>query len=107
MEVNAPYVPGRRAHYYVKQFGLGYAKKADRADTYITYENGQFKKSLNFGLFRIHPIVRRGATIHTVLAEPKAKKEKKETKPLDWNQAVATITSALMGFSTVYVLLTR
>ena len=107
MEVNAPYVPGRRAHYYVKQFGLGYAKKADRADTYLTYENGQFKKSLNFGLFRIHPIVRRGATIHTVLAEPKANKEKKETKPLDWNQAVATVTSAVMGFSTLYVLLTR
>jgi polysaccharide export outer membrane protein len=106
-ELNAPYVPGRRAHFYVKQFGLGYAKKADRADTYLTYENGQFKKSLNFGLFRIHPIVRRGATIHTVLAEPKANKVKKEVKPLDWNQAIATVTSAVMGFSTVYVLLTR
>jgi polysaccharide export outer membrane protein len=105
--VNAPFVPGRRSHYYVKQFGLGYAKKADKSETYLTYENGQFKKSLDFGLFRIHPVVRSGATIHTVLAEPKANKEKKEVKPLDWNQAVATVTSAVMGFSTVYVLLTR
>ena len=105
--VNAPFIPGRRAHYYVKQFGLGYAKKADKSDTYLTYENGQFRKSLDFGVFRIHPVVRRGATIHTVLAEPKANKEKKEVKPLDWNQAIATVTSAIMGFSTVYVLLTR
>ena len=105
--VNAPFVPGRRANYYVKQFGLGYAKKADKSDTYLTYENGQFRKSLDFGVFRIQPVVRRGATIHTVLAEPKANKEKKEVKPLDWNQAIATVTSAILGFSTVYVLLTR
>jgi polysaccharide export outer membrane protein len=107
MEVNAPYLPGRRAHYYVKQYGLGYAKKAKRADTYITYENGQFKKSLNFGLFRLHPIVRRGATIHTVLKEPKPERQKAESKPLDWNQVVATLTSGAMGFATVYTLLTR
>ena len=105
--LNAPYVPGKRAHFYVKSFGLGYVKKANRADTYITYENGQFKKALNFGVFRIHPVVQQGATIHTVLKEPKEEKEKREVKPMDWNQVVATLTSAIMGFSTVYVLLTR
>jgi hypothetical protein len=52
-------------------------------------------------------LVQRGATIHTVLKEPKEAKEKREVKPMDWNQLVATLTSAIMGFSTVYVLLTR
>ena len=105
--LHAPFVPGKRAHYYVKTYGLGYVKKANRADTYLTYENGQAKKSLDFGVFRIHPVVQRGATIHTVLKEPKEAKEKREVKPMDWNQVVATLTSAIMGFSTVYVLLTR
>jgi len=105
--LHAPYVPGKRAHYYVNTFGLGYVKKANRADTYLTYDNGQAKKSLDFGVFRIHPVVQRGATIHTVLKEPKEAKEKREVKPMDWNQVVSTFTTAIMGFSTVYVLLTR
>ena len=92
----------------MKTFGLGYLKKANRADTYVTYENGQSKKAVNlFGVFHIHPVVQRGATIHTVLKEPKEEKEKREVKPMDWNQVVATLTSAIMGFSTVYILLTR
>jgi len=107
IELNAPFSPGRRAGYYVKNFGLGFSKKANRTDTYVSYDNGQFKKSLNFGLFYISPLVREGGTIHTVLRDPKPKKEKMERKPFDWNQAVATLTSAVMGFSTVYVLLTR
>lgn len=106
-ELNAPFTPGRRAGYYVKNYGLGYAKKASRVNTYVTYENGQFKKSQNYGLFHVQPLVREGATIHTVLVEPKPKKDKTERKSFDWNQAVATVTSAVMGFSTVYVLLTR
>jgi protein involved in polysaccharide export with SLBB domain len=107
LELNAPFVPGRRANQYVSAFALGYAKKANRAGTYLTYENGQYKRALNFGLFRIHPVVKRGATIHTVLRAPKEEKSKREVKPMDWNQVVATLTSAIMGFSTVYVLLTR
>ncbi len=49
-----------------------------------------------------------GATIHTVLEEPKANKEKAEVKALDWNQVVATLTSAgQWALEPVYALLTR
>jgi hypothetical protein len=58
-------------------------------------------------LIRVYPIIRRGAVIHTVLKEPKEKREKAAPKSLDWNQVVATLTSAAMGFGTVYTLLTR
>lgn len=105
--LHAPFEANRRTTYYVKQFGLGFAKKADIQETYVSYPNGQFSKVLNFGLFRIHPIVRPGATIHTVLKDPKPEKRKAEPKALDWNQVVATLTSAAMGFGTVYTLLTR
>ena len=104
---NAPFEPNRRSSYFVKQFGLGFAKKASIKDTYVSYHNGQFSKVRNYGLFWIHPIVRPGATIHTVLKEPKPQKRKAEPNPLDWNQVVATLTSAAMGFGTVYTLLTR
>jgi len=106
-ELSAPFELGRRTTYYVNKFGLGFAKRAARAETYVQYPNGKFDKTRNYGIFRVHPIVRRGATIHTVLKEPKEKREKAAPKSLDWNQVVATLTSAAMGFGTVYTLLTR
>ena len=34
-------------------------------------------------------------------------KKVRERKPLDWNQLVATVSSAAMGFGTVYALINR
>jgi polysaccharide export outer membrane protein len=106
-EFSVPFEVGRRTTYYVNNFGLGFAKRANRAKTYVQYPNGKFDKTRNYGLFRVHPIVRQGATIHTVLKEPRGKREKVAPKALDWNQVVASLTSAAMGFGTVYTLLTR
>jgi protein involved in polysaccharide export with SLBB domain len=107
--VNTPYVPGKRARYYVKEFALGFNGDAARKDTYVKYPNGKVDRTYNFGLFKVYPKIHKGATIYTAVTQPKEreKREKREVKPLDWNQAVATVTSAVMGFSTVYVLLTR
>jgi hypothetical protein len=107
IELNAPYESNRRSNFYVNTYGLGFAKRADRIETYVRYPNGRFDKTRNYGLFRVYPIVRRGATIQTVLKEPKEKREKSAPKALDWNQVVASLTSAAMGFGTVYTLLTR
>ena len=107
IELNAPYESNRRSNFYVNTYGLGFAKRANRVETYVRYPNGQFDKTRNYGLFRLYPIVRRGAIIHTVLKEPKEKREKAAPKSLDWNQVVASLTSAAMGFGTVYTLLTR
>ena len=105
--LNAPFEPNHRSSYYINQFALGFAKKASKMETYVGYPNGQFSKVRNFGLIRIQPIVRPGATIYTVLKDPKPEKRKAEPKALDWNQVVATLSSAAIGFGTVYTLLTR
>ena len=107
--VNTPYVSGKRARYYVRQFALGYTRDAARADTYVKYPNGKVSRTINLGLLKVYPRIQKGATIYTSIKtkEEREKREKRDVKPLDWNQAVATVTSAIMGFSTVYVLLTR
>jgi hypothetical protein len=107
--VNTPYVPGKRARYYVKEYALGFNRDAARKDTYVKYPNGKVDRTYNLGLFKVYPKIQKGATIYTAVVQEKQreKREKREVKPLDWNQAVATVTSAIMGFSTVYVLLTR
>ena len=47
-----------------------------------------------------------GGVIH-VNKKPKKTKNIRDRRPLDWNQAIATLTSAAMGFGTVYALINR
>ncbi|KRO83944.1 MAG: hypothetical protein ABR87_05450, partial [Cryomorphaceae bacterium BACL7 MAG-121220-bin83] len=39
--LNAPYVPQKRARYYVKHFALGFNTEAARSNTYVKYPNGE------------------------------------------------------------------
>ena len=107
--LNAPYVPQKRARYYVKHFALGFNTEAARSNTYVKYPNGEVGRTRNFGLFKVYPKIHKGATIYTVVKvkEERERRQKRETKPLDMNQAVATVTAALTGFATLYVLMTR
>ena len=108
-EINVPYVPGTSARRYITKHALGFAKKADRAGIYVEYPNGNVDRTKNFGLFKNYPTVKKGATIHIAMTPEKVKeeKEKRERKPFDMNQAVATVTAALTSFATLYLIVTR
>jgi hypothetical protein len=98
-------LPRLRADNYIKEFAMGYAKRADRAGILVKYPNGKYSRTRNYGLFLSYPRVRPGAEISVVL-KPEKIKSKKEVK-FDVNQAIATVTAALTSFATIYVLLTR
>jgi hypothetical protein len=108
-EINVPYTPGKSARRYVTKHALGFAKKADRAGIYVEYPNGTVDRTKNYGLFKDYPSVKKGGTIYIAMKPEKVKdeKEKRERKPFDMNQAVATVTASLTSFATLYVLLTR
>ena len=109
IEINVPFNAVRSARRYVKEYALGFAKKADRAGLYVDYPNGNQDRTKNFGLFKDYPRVKQGATIHIAMTPEKVKDEKdnRERKPFDMNQAVATVTASLTSFATLYILLTR
>lgn len=109
LEVNVPYSRKKSARFYVKEYALGFAKKADKAGVYVDYPNGNVDRTKNYGLFKDYPSVKKGGTIHIAMKPEKVKeeKEKRERKPFDMNQAVATVTASLTSFATLYVLLTR
>ena len=108
-EINVPYTPGKSARRYVTKHALGFAKKADRAGIYVEYPNGTVDRTKNYGLFKDYPNVKKGGTIYISMKAEKVKdeKDKRERKPFDMNQAVATVTASLTSFATLYVLLTR
>jgi hypothetical protein len=103
--ISAPYLARMRADKYIKDFAMGYAKRADRSGILVKYPNGKFSRTRNYGLFLSYPRVKPGAEISVVL-KPEKVKNKKEVK-FDVNQAIATVTAALTSFATIYVLLTR
>jgi protein involved in polysaccharide export with SLBB domain len=108
-EINVPFIPGTSARRYIKEHALGFAKKADRAGIYVEYPNGTVDRTKNYGLFKDYPNVKKGGTIYISMKAEKVKdaKDKRDRKPFDMNQAVATVTASLTSFATLYVLLTR
>jgi len=106
LEVNAPFVGKRSARFYIKEYALGFADRADRAKVYASYPNGKLSETVDFGIFKKYPKIKKGATLYVGM-KPEVSKEKRERKPFDMNQAVATVTASLTSFATLYVLLTR
>jgi protein involved in polysaccharide export with SLBB domain len=107
-EVNVPYTPGRSARFYVKEYALGFTKKADRKALYVEYPNGKVDKTVNWLLAKNYPTVKKGGVIYIEQKVVEEKiKNKRENVPFDMNKAVATVTAALTSFATLYVLLTR
>lgn len=105
--LNVPYTPGRSADFYIRQYALGFADKADRSDLFVEYPNGKVDKTADYWLYNDFPVVKAKGVIRIELEPEKAKRDKREQKPFDLNQAIATVTTALTGFATLYVLLTR
>jgi protein involved in polysaccharide export with SLBB domain len=104
--LSAPFVGDMRADRYVKQYALGFAKRADREGLYVKYPNGKFSRTHNYGLFKVYPVVKAGGEIAVTLKPEKVKTTKNGVK-FDVNQAIGTVTAALTSFATIYVLLTR
>ena len=105
--LTVPFAPGRSADHYIRNYALGFADKADRPELFVEYPNGKVDKTANYWLYNDYPIVKAKGVIRVELEREKAKRDKREQKPFDLNQAIATVTTALTGFATLYVLLTR
>ena len=105
--INVPFIKNSRSYKYVKEFSLGLTKNTKKKDIYVSYPNGKSDRSKKVLFFwSKSPKVRLGGVIH-VNKKPVKTKVIRERRPLDWNQVVGTLSSAAMGFGTVYALINR
>lgn len=104
--IQAPFSAGYRARRYLNLYALGASSKADLKNISVPYANGKYDRSKRFLFWNISPVVKNGGRINVNKKKTKLKK-KREEKPIDWNQVVSTLTSAAMGFGTVYAILNR
>jgi protein involved in polysaccharide export with SLBB domain len=108
--MNAPFVQGKRAGYYVRTFGNGYTSDAWRSKTYVVEANGRVRRTVNLYVVRIAPKVKKGASVYVITKEKKTKtsaKDKLNKIPTDWNKVIQDITVKITGLATLWALLTQ
>lgn len=103
--MNAPYIKGKRAGYYIRTFGNGYSDNAWRAKTHVVETNGRVRRTVNLYVFRVSPKVKKGASIYVISKEKKFKKEMSKKIPTDWNKIIQDITVKLTGLATLWALI--
>lgn len=106
-QVNAPFVNGRRAKYYIKEFGNGFTKDSWKKKTYVVQPNTKINRTKDFYLFKVYPKVTKGSTIYVVQKIKKQEQLKKEKEPFNWNKFVENTTLKITGLATLFVLLNQ
>ena len=102
--ISAPYFKTRRANYYVNNFAGGFTKMNKKANTVVIYPNGIAKKTINFGLFVISPIVKRGSIIKVI---NKVDKSEHKNIPVDWNNAIEKTMLKVTAILSLWLLVDR
>ena len=102
--ISAPYFGRRRANYYVNNFAGGFTKLNKKSNTVVIYPNGIAKKSMNFGLFVISPVVKKGSTIKVINKIDKLTHKK---IPIDWNQAIEKTMLKVTAILSLWLLVDR
>jgi polysaccharide export outer membrane protein len=105
--LNAPYHDGRRAKFYIKKYGLGFAKGAKRPRTYVIQPGGTLADPRKWGFIRIYPKVQRGAYIVVPYVPSEDPSTAPPAEPVDVNQVIESAMIKITGLLTLYILVTR
>ena len=101
------YRAGKRARFYIKEYAAGFSKQASRRSVTVEHANGEIKRTVNLGLFKIYPKVKKGSVINVGKKPQEEPKPEVERKPVDWNAILADTVSKATSIVTLVVLLTR
>jgi hypothetical protein len=107
--LNAPYDEGRRAKFYIKNYGLGFAKDAKRTRTYVIQPGGTVADPRKWGFIHIYPKVEKGAYIVVpFIPDPDAAAAAATpAQPVDVNAIIESAMIKITGLLTLYILVTR
>ena len=102
ISISAPFL-GKRAHYYVKNYGGGYSMDNKKSNTTVISSNGAAKKTKNFGLFTISPKVTPGSTIKVLNDNSKNKKQ----KDIDYDRHIQSVITKITAIISLTLLIER
>jgi polysaccharide export outer membrane protein len=105
-QVNAPYLNGRRAGYYIRNYGSGFSDNAWRRKTYVIQPNSKINRTKRILFYPIYPRISKGSTIYVVTKPQKIKADKKKAdEPFNANKFFESLTTKIVSIATIYILL--
>jgi protein involved in polysaccharide export with SLBB domain len=102
-QISAPYTKRKSARYYIKTYGLGFDKSADKKKTYVIESGGYVRGTKHFLFFKRYPKVTLGSAI-VVPRKPIKEKDKKQSEPINWNKTIENVTVKLTGLATLWLI---
>ena len=103
----APFIKGRRAGFYVRNYSLGFNREHRKRFLFTKDPAGNIHRSRHFGLFVLTPKIKPGSQILFQPTPLKKEKPEKPQKEMDWNKAFESITVKLTAIATLWVLVSR
>ena len=105
-QVNAPYLNGRRAGYYIRNYGSGFSDNAWRRKTYVVQPNAKINRTKSILFFPIYPRISKGSVIYVVTKPQKVKADKKKAEDqFNANKFFENLTTKITGLATLFILL--
>ena len=105
-QVNAPYLAGRRAGYYIRNYGSGFSDNAWRRKTYVVQPNAKINRTQRILFYPIYPHISKGSVIYVVAKPPKVKADKKKAEDqFNANKFFESLTTKITGLATLFILL--
>ena len=107
--ISVPFERGKRAGYYVNQYGGGFDRRARRNKTLVIEPNGRVRRTKEILWINIYPkVTTEGAQIVAVeKLRPETRFSDDEKPPFDWNLFVSTLSAGILSFATIYALVSR
>lgn len=108
--VSVPFEKGKRAGYYINNYGGGFDQRAKKNRTLVIEPNGHVRRTKEFLWINVYPKVKtEGAEVLAIETSrpPVEYAREYEKKPFDWNIFIASTSASILSFATIYALLMR
>ncbi len=104
--INIAYNPGKNAKYYVDEYAAGVSKEGSRKRITVEQPNGRISRTKNFLLFKVYPVVEKGAVVKVGEKLRKQRTGDDTRKKVEWTRVLAdTLAQATAVLS--FVLLVK
>ncbi len=105
-QINAPYLNGRRAGYYINNYGSGFSDNAWRRKTYVVQPNAKINRTKSILFYPIYPRISKGSVIYVVTKPQKVKANmKKAEDQFNANKFFESLTTKITALATLFILL--
>jgi len=101
--INVPFHKGKRAMFYIDNYAGGINDSGSKMNVFVEHANGEISKTINYGLFKLYPKVRKGSTIKVGIKKKKTK-ENKEKNEVDWNKIITNSVAQISTIMTLVIL---